>query len=312
MNHSINLNKQRIRNTNIIRTGIVFLFFCFSITFFYVPCSFNALGADFQVQLPKLEAPDSLGWDKDVSAGLNLSQTAYTNWKKGGESSLAWVISNNSLFKYNAEKYLLTIDSKLIYGKTKIGGSEARKSDDRINIEGMIQNKKPVISMFASLRAETQFDLGKRYAEDGSIPVSNFIDPLYLFQVAGIVYNYDDNFQSRLGVALKQTITRQYPFWTDDQNTDKIEKVRSERGLDSRLRFNMKVMQNINYKSEMKIFSTLKSFKKTDVEFENTFTTAVNKYVVVNFHYYVIYDRNMSKSFQIYEGLTVGLTFNLW
>lgn len=269
-------------------------------------------GAVPQADLPKIDIPDSLGWDAAVSSALNLSQSAYSNWTKGGESALAWMLSNNSSFIYSSEKYLVSIDGKFLYGKTKIGGEESRKSEDRINLEITAQNRKPFISLFVASRAETQFDIGKIYSGEVSRPVSDFIDPLYLFQTAGIIYSYKKNFETRLGVSFKETITRRYPFWSDDPSTEEIEKVRFEQGLDSRLKGSFTLMKNLTYTTETKIFSTLESLKDTDMEFDNVLTAKVNKYVVVNFHYYVIYDRDASKRAQIFEGLALGLTFNMW
>jgi hypothetical protein len=264
------------------------------------------------VKQPKVAVPDSLGWDADVNAGLNLSQTAYSNWTKGGESALAWTVSNSNKFIYNAANYIIAVEGTYLYGKTKIGGNEARKSEDRIDMEFLVQNKKPIVSLFSSVRGETQFDVGKKYMDEDAVPVSNFIDPLYLFQSAGLIYNYKENFQARLGASFKQTITRNFPFWSDDKNTPEKEKVRYERGLESMIEGNITIMENLNYSTEVKVFSTLESLRDTDVEFDNILTAKVNKYVVVNFHYYMIYDRDASLKAQIFEGLALGLSFNLW
>ena len=306
---------QHFQTEKIFGTGTAFLFFSFfSIAVYCLPVRLAAGDfSDMQVlEKPKVNLPDSLGWDIDVNAGLNLSQSAYSNWTKGGENALAWVISNNAHFLYNGAKYIAAFDGKLLYGKTKIGDAGARKSEDRIDLEAMIQNKKPIISFFASVRAETQLDIGKKYSGEESRTVSNAFDPLYLYQTIGGVYNYKDNLQAQLGVSFKQTTTRNYPFWSDNPATDKIEKVRSERGLASRIKTSVTVMQNIKYTSDTKIFSTLKSLESTDIEFDNIFTAKVNKYVAVNFHYYVIYDRDASKGAQIFEGLALGLTYYLW
>ena len=81
-------------------------------------------------------------WEKSVLGGLNLTQTGFDNWAAGGEKAFAWQMNFNYKFVQDLEKTNWSNTGKFLYGATKTGEQEMRKSADYryVKIKQKIQN----------------------------------------------------------------------------------------------------------------------------------------------------------------------------
>jgi hypothetical protein len=263
-------------------------------------------------QEEKKEEP-KYGWQNEVVAGLNLTQTSFDNWSQGGENSLAWQFNFNAKFINDQEKYNWSNTGKLLFGRTKVGSQDSRKSIDEIKLESVYTYKMSLyVNPYISASAQTQLMKGYKYTDTTNFVVSNFFDPAYFIQSAGIGYTPNEDFTTRIGAAVKETVTRDYPVpYADDPDTPEIEKTKVEPGMESVTNLNVTLAKNILFTTNLQLFSNMKAFNEIDVNWDNLLVAKVNDYINVNFNLKLFYDRDISTKRQLMQSLALGLTYTL-
>ena len=150
------------------------------------------------------------------------------------------------------------------------------------------------------------------FSNDTTIEISKFLNPGYFIESAGLEYHKEDIFKTRLGVAAKQTMVTEEIFaarYSDDPETQKIEKVRNELGMESVSSFKKKIYGNILYSTTLELFSNLKAIDEVDTRWDNLFSAEVAKYITVSFNFQIYYDKDISIKRQLKQVLAVGLTY---
>jgi hypothetical protein len=257
------------------------------------------------------EAP-KYGWQKEMVGAVNLTQTSFDNWAAGGENSLAWQLVLNYKFINDQAKTNWANSGKFGYGTIKSGDLEARKSVDEVKMESVFTYKLGTyINPFISVTGETQFAKGYNYGTEPKIAISKFFDPAYFRESIGFGYQPNQTIKTRLGAALKQTLTSDYPVpYADDPETAEIEKTKNEIGAESVTDFSWKVSANSLLTAKLEMFSTLSAVDEIDVNWDNVFTTKISKYFNVNFNFKLFYDKDISPKRQIKQALAFGLTYS--
>ncbi len=251
------------------------------------------------------------GWKNEITGGLNLTQTSFDNWAQGGESSFAWQLNLNAKFVNDEEKYNWSNTGKISYGQTKVGDLDSRKSVDEIKLESVLTFKvKLYVSPYVATTGETQFTKGYRFTETDKTAISDFLDPAYFTQSAGLGFSKDEHFKTRLGASLKETITSNFPIpYADDPETAEVEKTKVELGAESVTDVSYTLAENILFTSKLELFSNLEAFNEIDVQWDSILAAKVAKYIDVNFNVKLFYDRDISKQRQLKQALAVGLTY---
>lgn len=251
------------------------------------------------------------GWRKELVSNLNLTQTQFDNWTQGGEDAFAWQLNINGKAVHDQEKYKWDNSGKISYGQTKLADFGARKSVDEIRLESVFTYLLGVyVNPYVAASGETQFTMGYEYTEDSKIAVSTFLDPGYFSQSAGLGYEPVKEFKTRLGFAMRETITSDFSVpYADDPETDEIEKTKVEPGLESVTDFSKTLIGNILMTSKLEFFYNFGAFNEIDVRWDNIFSAKISKYIDVNFNVKLLYDRDSSKKRQIKQALAVGLTY---
>jgi hypothetical protein len=270
------------------------------------------LGTYVLAQEKPAEEP-KYGWQKEMVGGINLTQTSLSNWTQGGENSFAWQLNFNFKFINNQEKSNWANSGKLTFGSTKLGDQELRKSIDEIKLESVLTYKLGVhINPYAAFTAETQFAPGYNYDTEPKTQISSFMDPGYFRESIGVGYHPNEIVKTRLGVALKQTITSDYPIpYADDPDTvDKIEKIKNEFGADSVTDISWKITKNSLFTSKLELFYSFKALDETDVNWDNVFTIMISKYFNVNINLKLFYDKDISEKRQIKQAIALGFTYS--
>ncbi len=282
---------------------------CIFTLFLFTPFCYKSFAQDTTASVDSVFS-DKAKYSQSVSSKLQMSQSAYSNWTKGGQNSFAWNIIVDGTFRRDKSKYFIQNKTKLTYGKTKINGS-SRVHIDGLFSEFLISNKKKNLSIFASAKAESQFDVGRNYKVTPHVSVSNFLDPIYVTISSGVSFPPTKIFKTRLGFSGKATFTKDYPKWSDNPKTPGIEKYRFERGVESVTDVNLKIMENVSLRSKWTIFSQLKKFNTTDMNLTTLLSARVNKYLSVDFNHVFIYDIDQSKKPQMSELIAMGIGFNI-
>lgn len=259
----------------------------------------------------KKEAP--LGWKKELVGNLNISQNSFDNWSQGGSNMLAWQLNLNGHFVENRKQYSWANHSKLVYGMSRIAGSEARKSVDEIKLGTVYTRKLGIhVNPYVSLKLDTQFTNGYKYKDTTRTKISNFMDPGYFVESFGAGWAASKWLKTRVGFALKQTITRDFPKpYADNPATpDEIEKIKSEMGFESVIDLKTKLHKNILLTSKLELFSNLDALNQTDVQWDTVFNTKISKFICVNLNVKLYYDRDVSPRRQIKQALALGFTYS--
>jgi hypothetical protein len=263
------------------------------------------------VQESEAEEPEH-GWQNELVGSLNFTQTNFDNWAQGGENTLTWQANVNGRAVNDEEKYKWDSSGKISYGRSKLGGLESRKSVDEVKLESVFTYLLGIyVNPYVAASAETQFTGGFEYTDESKSQISDFMDPGYLAQSAGVGYEPVDEFKTRLGFALHETITRDYPVpYADDPETDEVEKTKVETGLESVTDFSKKLIGGILLTSKLELFSNLESLDAVDVKWDNIFSAKISKYIDVSFNVKFLYDKDISEKRQIKQALSLGLTYS--
>ncbi len=250
-------------------------------------------------------------WKKSVKGGLNMTQTGYDNWSAGGENAFAWQMNLNYSFVQNLEKTTWSNTGKFLYGGTKTGENEMRKSADEIKMESVLTYKLgSKVNPFVAVTGETQFDVGYDYSTDSSFQISAFLDPGYFRESIGAGYAVNENVGTRLGLSFKQTVTSDYPSpYADDPTTLEVETLRSEVGAESVTDITVDVSDVTSYVSKLELFSAFSTFKDVDVNWDNTLTVKVSEYININVNFKMVYDKDISEKRQIKQSMAFGVNY---
>ena len=159
-------------------------------------------------------------WVPKVIAGLNLSQISLSNWTQGGEDAISWALLGNGSLYRRSEVWHFRNDMKLAYGRTKLGSSDYRTTDNELYIESVIsRNIGWAIDPYFSNTVRTALTKGFNYEADPDTQIANFFDPGYLTQSLGFVYDKIPGFSTRLGAAVQEVITNKFTFYSDDMTS---------------------------------------------------------------------------------------------
>lgn len=258
-------------------------------------------------------APESVqyGWKRQFNGMLDFNQAYQDNWTKGGTDALAWDINLNGSAVRDEKDFNWTSNVKAIYGQTKISDLAMRKSADEWDLESIYTRKYGTwVNPFAALTAQSQFTIGYSYNDSAHTrtAVSDFFDPAYFTQTIGLGVTPVKDLTERLGATMKQTVSDTYHY-ADDKKTTEIETFKQEYGLSSATDYKFELMQNILATTHFDLFINFKGVDEIDARWENHVTAKVNKTVNVNFALEYLYDKDLSESVQMREGLSVGISF---
>ncbi len=255
------------------------------------------------------EAPAT--WEKSVLGGLNLTQTGFDNWTAGGENAYAWQMNLNYKFIQDLQKTKWSNTGKFLYGATKTGDADMRKSADEIKLESVLTYKLgSKINPFIAVTGETQFAAGMDYSTDSSFQISAFLDPGYFRESFGAGYDISEGLATRLGLSFKQTVTTDYTSpYTDDPATTKIETMKSEFGAESVTDLTYNISETAVYVSKLELFSAFSAFDEIDANWDNTITVKVSDYINMNVNFKMVYDKDISVKRQIKQSMAFGLNY---
>ena len=259
----------------------------------------------------KKEAP-VYGWKNAVLASLNLTQSNFDNWSAGGENSLSWQLNLNAKFEKDEVDYNWTNLGKLRFGQISVGDQPSKKSVDEIFLGSTYTFKWGwFVDPYISITGLTQFAKGFDYSTDPKTAVSNFMDPGYFTQSIGVGYTPNDMIKTRIGAALRETVTNKYNQYANDPLTTEVEKVKIEPGVESVTNFLFKMEENLVFISDLRLFSNLIQFKQIVVRWDNVLTAKITNNVNVNFNFQLFYDHIISSKRQIMQSLALGISYSI-
>ena len=253
-------------------------------------------------------------WTPSLLASLNLSQIAFQDWTKGGESAFSFTVGADWVMNYKASKWSFKNQLKGEWGQSKTGYDIKKITVNNIFNETVyLYDPGLLFKPYASNLIRTPITDGYDYSEPEKKQIVAFFDPGYVTQSIGFAYDESEIIKTRLGLAFEESFANKFAAqYTDDDETADVEKFKFETGIESMTDLILKIDENVVYKSKLRLFSGFDRMTVWDVAWDNTFTAEVNKWLNVNLTYILIYKASESLRTQMQEALQVGIVYNLF
>ena len=254
------------------------------------------------------------GWKTNGLLSINVGQGGSRNWAAGSER---FSLQGAAALNYNANRtwrknlWENTVD--LSYAVINTNSMGFRKTDDKIDLVSMFRHsisKKDVVGLGAWFNMRTQFHDGFDHKESPKRRISGLMAPGYLTLGPGfdirtknscwslfaspaasrlIVFTnrpYSFNYQG----GVKPDGTQEIPLaW--HYNVDPERKVRYDLGFLLSAKIQCDVAKNVNYRTRVDAYSNyLDDPQNIDVFWNNNFYLKVNKWLMVNYSFDLIYD----------------------
>ncbi len=249
-------------------------------------------------------------WKHSMTGAVNLTQVALKDWAPGGENALAWTLTMNGNSTYARDKIDWNSTYKLAFGQSKLGEQDIRKTDDKIALGTTLTYKVGTyVNPYVGATFKTQFARGYDYGGPVEVGISQFFDPAYFTQSAGVGYQVIPEVKTRAGLAMREIFTREYNSFSDDAGTAKIEKSRFDGGLESVVEVEWPVNETTLLSSKLEIFAPIKALDETAISFDNVVSIKAGKYVTVNLNVQIVDDATASEKTQVKEAIAVGLSY---
>jgi hypothetical protein len=269
------------------------------------------------------EKQDTSYWKKGGMISISFSQTSLTNWSGGGDNAVSTNGQFNVFANYNKGKNSWENKMNLEYGLIKQGDEGVRKSIDKIEFNTKYGYKNGGHWFYtALLDFKTQFAKGYNYGDTEDVKISNFLAPAYLNLSIGMDYKPNEVFSAYIS-----PITSKMTIVNDDDlsdlgafGVDAGDNFRGEFGAFSKLSLNKDIMENVNLKSTLDLFTNYsENFGNVDVTWEVMVNMKINSFLTANINTSLVYDDdvdyfnedgiNKGPRIQFKEIIGVGLAY---
>lgn len=249
-----------------------------------------ALGVYAQGDKEKLE--DGKWYLKGIT-GLNLSQTALSNWSAGGESSYAGNLYLNGTLNRKSGNWLWANALALDYGLTHNKTDKTRKVSDKIDFTsqlGYSTDNKWYYTLMGDFKS--QFTKGYNYPNKTN-HISNFLAPAYSNISLGLEYRPNQIYSIYLSpLAGKLTFVQDaYLSSIGAFGVDKGNKFRAELGAYFKARAQKKLVDNVEAITTLDFFTAYnKSFGNVDVNWDLLISMKINEFLSATVNTTLKYD----------------------
>jgi Protein of unknown function (DUF3078) len=260
------------------------------------------------------EKKDTLWVPKGV-VGLNLSQVSFENWTQGGDNSISFTFFSNLGINYIGDPWKWRNSLKFTYGRTKIGDEGYKTNDNEIYFESTLNREVGwIVSPYVGVIARTAVAAGFNYNTTPAEQIVGFLDPFYLSEGLGVMYDKIDNFKTRLGLGFQQTFADRFNLkYTDDPDTpNEVESFKNETGIESVTDYTIAFLENMSFTTYLRLFGRFNDLSVWDVRWDNTITAKINDYFNVNINVLLIYNVNETLRTQVKEAFQLGISYTIF
>lgn len=256
---------------------------------------FDQKKPDGKLQNIYLKPFDPLPWTLYGTGAVGFTQTALSNWAKGGESSLSLLLIGRYVANYSKKyvKWENNAEFRLGIFNSKTRGLE--KNDDKLEIQsrlGISAFKKWYYSGETNFR--TQIAKGYKYPDKDN-PISKFMAPGYLTFSVGMDYKPNKNFSLFLSPFTSKTTYVRDTVLIDPSHYG-LEPGKTslwEPGIITKLNWHYLIRENIIYDTRAEIFSNyVYPFKKYNIFWEQTLVLQLTQYISTRINTQMVYDYN--------------------
>ena len=270
-----------------------------------------------------LSAQEESAWTHSGLAGINFSQTSFTNWSAGGENSIATNVYFNGSLNYKEGKNAWDNDLSANYGLNYTDATQWRKNIDNLNFSSKFGRQITEKLYYAALLDfKTQMGYGYDYSGQERELISKFLTPGYLNISVGLDYKPNDHISAYYSpVAGKMTLVNDSDSaFAIRYGVDPGKKTRFELGSSFKGTINYSLLQDkLTIKSTLDLFSAYdESFGNIDVNWDVLIGLNVTSLLTVTFQSTLKYDDDVKyiddsgihgARVQFKEILGVGLSY---
>lgn len=262
-------------------------------------------------------------WVLSGVMGVNMSQTALSNWSAGGENTFAGNAYLNGKLTHKSGNWLWVSTLVLDYGFSTTKSEGVKKSTDEISFTtslGYAMNKYWYCTAAADFT--TQFAKGYEYP-DKSYYISKFFAPAYTNVSLGFEYRPKSNYSVYLApISAKMTFVEDdYLSDLGSFGVDEGDRFKIEAGAYVKATADMKLMENVNMITTANFFTPYSSqFGNVDVDWDVLISLKVNKYISATINTTLKYDNDVKTydddgnkkgaKVQFKEVLGIGIAYN--
>ncbi len=252
-------------------------------------------------------------WKKQVITNLTLNQASFNNWAQGGTDMISWQAGLDAHLENDNQAVNWVNGLKLQYGLTYLANQGTQISSDTIDLESLFTLKVwKDLNPYLSFSAQSQFGPGYDYSSFPSVEVSNFLDPGYFTESAGLKYAPATVFYTRAGLGLKETVASQFEdVYTKNLTTGAVSGELTQLGLDWVSELNINLLKDSNFDSKLDTFWPGGSLDQTVAEWDNLLSFRLNKIISLNMEDDFRYDTRVYNGIQIKETLGLGFAYSL-
>lgn len=255
--------------------------------------------------------------------GINMAQTAMSNWAAGGENSVAGNAYLNGSLTHKNGRLLWVTNLILDYGLSSTKSQGVRKSTDQIAISTQLGYSTNDVWFYTALADfNTQFAKGYNYP-DKSNYISRFLAPAYSNVALGMEYRPKSNFS-----LFMSPLSAKMTFVNDDYLSNQGafgvkpgKHFRFEAGAYLKGRAEMKLMENVNLITTADFFTPYNhDFGNVDINWDVLISMKVNKYLSATLNTSLKYDDDIisfdgnnnprGPRVQLKEVFGIGLAYN--
>jgi len=267
-----------------------------------------------QITLYAQKTQDSIPKKWKITGRLTFlfNQSSFTNWKSGGDNTIAANIGIN--YDFNYKKNHWNWDNRIItdYGLSYTNDKGYRKTNDRFEYNSLLgYNTQKYWFLSFYLNFKTQYTRGYDYKKEKhkKIPVSDFFAPAYLSYGPGMLWKKSDNAKINIAPA-----TTRFTFVSDEfsgkYGVDSGENVKFSLGFNLSAYFKFDVMENIVMENILSLYSDyLNKPQNIDVDYQTNFNIKVNKLITMSLKLHTIIDDNASSKIQFSEIFGFGIKY---
>jgi hypothetical protein len=234
-------------------------------------------------------------WKYRTEANLVFSQTALSNWVKGGEKSLSSLLDITEYVDYNNKQKKLSSNNfaRLKLGFLASGDNPIRKNTDILETNSKLNHKAfGKFDFSAVMLFKTQLLTGYNYPND-SVPVSKFINPAVL--TLGLGLDYKPNKETSINFS---PLSYKGTYMTDTANIDqtkygvaKDKKSLHEPGVSVMVTHLWKPTKSISVTNRMQLFTNyVHNPQNVDVDWEMILTANLNWFTDLRLNTHLIFD----------------------
>lgn len=262
-------------------------------------------------------------WVLSGVTGVNISQTALSNWSAGGENSMAGNVYLNGSLLRKSGNWLWQNTLVMEYGLANTKTNGTQKTNDNFNFTtqlGYTTNNIWFYTVMGDLK--TQFYKGYKYPDKTNY-ISNFFAPAYSNISLGLEYRPKANYSLYLSpVAGKLTFVEDdYLSSLGAFGVDPGDKFKAEFGAYFKARLEQPVMENVNLVSSLDLFTPYSDqFGNLDVNWDVLISMKINQFLSATLNTTLKYDNDVKTiadngerkgaKIQFKEVLGVGLAYN--